>query len=294
MRSADLEKILQGTFHKMARDCYEPATNRCKGSPKPLSSMEALLEGHFHHVPVLLGVTEDDGLGKSELEQILFRDVKSRADLEKLLEEEFGADSQFVLQHYWPSEETSEARAVHICLSLFSNDLWYFAGTYHMAHLMSSKNPVFLYCFAASKRSVHGSDISYWRGASKNKVSRMMSRYLGNFVRTGHPNGLTKLTNPEGHSKEDAATYAGEKENTELPKWKSLSEAPGEWMFLDTEPAMKKIDEPAVEWYDFLLCKYFSKRILQKDQYEGKDECDPSEQGTCKRVCTGEKRLKTS
>ncbi|CAK9104936.1 Carboxylesterase 4A, partial [Durusdinium trenchii] len=109
----------------------------CKvNAVKPMSSMEALMGGHFHRVPVLLGVTEHDGLGKCELEQTFLHDVRSRADFKELLQEEFGDKAEEVFSHYWSSlPDLSEAHAVHKSLSLLSNDLWYFAGTYCMAEM---------------------------------------------------------------------------------------------------------------------------------------------------------------
>lgn len=188
MHSVPVEQIIRHSISESANDCYEPAIDR-RASIKPMSSMEALLAGNFHQVPVLLGVTENDGLGKSELEQTIFcqSEVRSRADLEELFRRDFGENAATVLSHYWPKGVESEARAVHQALSLFSNDLWYFAGTHLMAKLISSSSPVFLYCFAGAKRSMHGSDMASWRGASKSKLSQIMSRYLGNFARYGNP-----------------------------------------------------------------------------------------------------------
>ena len=187
MRVVPVEQIVQHTVSESANDCYEPAIDR-RGFVKPMSSMEALVSGKFHKVPVLLGVTENDGLGKSELEQTIFRssDVRTRAELEKLLQLEFGENAQHVLEHYWQKDVESDAKAVHKSLSLLSNDLWYFAGTYHMAQLISCSSPVFLYCFAGAKRSMHGSDMASWRGNAKSNLSQIMSQYLGNFARYGN------------------------------------------------------------------------------------------------------------
>ena len=172
------EEILQKTFCEAAADCYEPAINRARNAVKPMSSMEALMGGHFHRVPVLLGVTEHDGLGKCELEQTFLHDVRSRADFKELLQEEFGDKAEEVFSHYWSSlPDLSEAHAVHKSLSLLSNDLWYFAGTYCMAEMtaLHGRNDVFLYCFAGSKRSSHGSDIRFWRGTGGSGSKRLSS-----------------------------------------------------------------------------------------------------------------------
>eukprot|EP00434_Breviolum_minutum_P011365 symbB.v1.2.010030.t1/scaffold650.1/size176305/9 len=82
MRVVPVEQIVQHTVSESANDCYEPAIDR-RGFVKPMSSMEALVSGKFHKVPVLLGVTENDGLGKSELEQTIFRSSDAQVDVSK-------------------------------------------------------------------------------------------------------------------------------------------------------------------------------------------------------------------
>ena len=273
MRVVPVEQIVQHTVSESANDCYEPAIDR-RGFVKPMSSMEALVSGKFHKVPVLLGVTENDGLGKSELEQTIFRDsdVRTRTELEKLLQLEFGEHAQHVLEHYWQKDVESDARAVHKSLSLLSNDLWYFAGTYHMAQLISCSSPVFLYCFAGAKRSMHGSDMASWRGNAKSKLSQTMSQYLGNFARYGNPNGGKSVAVASGEGA------------PELPVWKSMSEAPSEWMFLNTEPAMREMNPDDLLWYKFLASEYFSKRILEKVKAFDAQSNGP-EENACKRIC---------
>ena len=53
--------------------------------------------------------------------------------------------------------------------------------------------------------------------------------------------------------------------SADLPQWKSMSEAPDEWMFLNSEAAMKEIDAATLRWYNFLAAEYFSK----EDSAEG-------------------------
>lgn len=40
-------------------------------SLKPVSSIEAFERGEYHRVPLMIGATEDDGLGKGELELVM-------------------------------------------------------------------------------------------------------------------------------------------------------------------------------------------------------------------------------
>ena len=67
MRALPAQALVAKTFASAANDCYEPAIDRRSSSVKPWSSVEALREGRFQKVPVLLGVTDHDGLGKVRL-----------------------------------------------------------------------------------------------------------------------------------------------------------------------------------------------------------------------------------
>lgn len=68
------------TFDEAANDCYEsvvdPRGARWGGAMaclKPMSSLEALQTGAFHRVPVMIGATEQDGLGESVRYSLLGR-----------------------------------------------------------------------------------------------------------------------------------------------------------------------------------------------------------------------------
>ncbi|CAJ1443726.1 unnamed protein product, partial [Effrenium voratum] len=256
LRRLEAAALVARSFAPEAADCYEPAVDARSTSDlpvrpvKPKTSVQALAAGEFVEVPLLLGVTAQDGLGKSELEQVIFREVRTRTDLDQLLQREFGHRASEVLLHYWP-EEDAEPQAVHKVLSKLSDDLWYFAGTHLMAELVSktSKCPVFVYCFAGTKRSVHGSDATFWRGAkatkaAKSKLSQIMSCYLGNFARSGDPN------------------------RGELPEWKAVEGDCEQWMHLGAHPGMQPI--PDLSWYRFLAEEYFFKRVCEESESECK------------------------
>ncbi|CAE7770229.1 fumD [Symbiodinium pilosum] len=185
MRALPAAALVAKTFVAAAHDCYEPAIDRRDPelSVKPWSSLEALHQGRFNKVPVLIGVTDHDGLGKVELEQTLFQDARTREELEALLNREFPEASARVISRFWPSE-AAEAKAVHQTLSRLSNDLWYFAGSYYMSQLLAEETPVFSYSFGGLKHSVHGSDAMYWRGSPKGTLPALMSTYLANFAPT--------------------------------------------------------------------------------------------------------------
>ena len=62
-------------------------------SPKPLPSAQALATGRaLETVPVMLGLTSADGLGKVELEWTMFEEVHSLEEYSSLLGAHFGAD----------------------------------------------------------------------------------------------------------------------------------------------------------------------------------------------------------
>ena len=202
------------SFSVKASDCYEPAL----GPLKPRSSLEALPDVR---VPVLLGVTKQDGLGASELEQLFFCKKPSTKEELKSFLQRFQLD---VFDHYW-SEGLSEPLAAHQALSGLSNDLWYFAGTYRMAQLLSNTKS-FLYCFAGAKNSTHGSDTAFWRGQKRSQLSQQMASYLVNFACSGDPN------------------------SPGLPVWRAFAE--GEWMCLEQPPSMRQLPETDRKWFDFL------------------------------------------
>lgn len=261
MRRLPAATVARYCTDKAANDCYEPAIDdrwgkRCDDwlqnpAAKPHSSIEALRAGHYHRVPVLLGVTEHDGLGKEELEQTLFEAIQDRSGLLALLEREFGPDGAkkaLALYERGLSKQVTsvegEAAWVGRFLGEFSNDLWYFAGTQHMADLLAaSGTPAFLYRFAALKRrSLHGYDSTFWRGSADCPVASLMATYLANFARCGDPNG------------------------PDLPRWDAHMQGSGRSMVLSTTSTMESVDDYERERIAFITRDYFSKRLVSELQ----------------------------
>ena len=180
-------------------------------------------------MPVLLGFTKEDGLGKTELEQLFFGEIpSSKEQLKSFLRRFFHPK---VFDHYW-LQEASEPLAVHRALSRLSNDLWYFAGSYRMAQLLSNTK-CFLYCFAGAKRSTHGSDTAFWRGQKRSALSNCMASYLVNFCKKGDPNGDT------------------------LPNWQAFNGS--ECMYLEQPLELRELPERDRKWFDFLSTSYFER-----------------------------------
>ena len=114
-----------------AIEMYESATDSTRRNAlKPDGSLVALESGRFHRVPLLLGYTEDDGLGATELEQIHFDEdtIKDGPALHALLWREFGERAADASRHFCDVGEAREASRLYgrvsTCLGNFSKDIW--------------------------------------------------------------------------------------------------------------------------------------------------------------------------
>ena len=118
LRKLPVETILEHSWDEAATDCYE-STIDMRGAQwggalaclKPISSLEALETGGFHRVPLMIGATEQDGLGKSELEMTMFEasDATDMAGLKRVMEQAFGEQSEEALARYLPPGLEEEA-----------------------------------------------------------------------------------------------------------------------------------------------------------------------------------------
>lgn len=164
MRAVSVEQLLQQSFCPAATDCYEPAADRrglpagrsTRGSPlcatldtaHPRTSLEAAREGRLARVPVLLGVTVDDGLGQPELEWTYFEDCSTVEEYAALLKRHLGSARRDAALSLF---DASSAREVRARLAELSNHLWYHAGTWLTANLLvrqASGRPVIAPCVA--------------------------------------------------------------------------------------------------------------------------------------------------
>ena len=190
LRKLSVEAILEHSWDEAATDCYEsvidPRGARWGGALsclKPSSALEALETGAFHRVPMLVGSTEQDGLGKADLELTFLEanDVTDRAGLAGLCEKIFQEHAEAALAHYYPADEPDEERAVEQALGLLGGDLWYQGGSWHMANVTAAAAaapPVYLYSFTEKvfagqgrePRSYHGSDLTFWHGTPNTMV----------------------------------------------------------------------------------------------------------------------------
>lgn len=158
-RQVPVEKLIEASWIREATDVYEPCVDPRTHvrAVKPRTSLEALLGGSFHRVPVMIGVTEHDGLGKMELEWTMLEDAVTPDEYRRLLARKFGADRLAdALQHY----PASSAAEVEGALGAISNDLWYHMGSWAMADLLSgapTPQPVYFYTLSEPGRTSHGS-----------------------------------------------------------------------------------------------------------------------------------------
>ena len=175
MRALSAEEIVKQSWTTAAMDCYEPCVDRRPAVgrvAKPMGSLEALRTGAFHRVPVMLGVTEHDGLGKCELEWLMFRDTTSADELDALLNDFLGAMDAADCLGLYPIREANQPRAstpaeVERALDEISNDMWYHASTWVMANelvMAPRPPPVFLYRLTVPGYTGHGEDTPLWNG----------------------------------------------------------------------------------------------------------------------------------
>eukprot|EP00747_Dinoflagellata_sp_TGD_P219603 gnl/TRDRNA2_/TRDRNA2_91702_c0_seq1.p1 gnl/TRDRNA2_/TRDRNA2_91702_c0~~gnl/TRDRNA2_/TRDRNA2_91702_c0_seq1.p1 ORF type:complete len:575 (+),score=56.43 gnl/TRDRNA2_/TRDRNA2_91702_c0_seq1:53-1726(+) len=276
MRALSANVIANGSFRRATADSYLPATDRRNGSSRPLAAMEALQAGKINRVPLMIGSTQQDGLGKMELEHTMFEetDVSNLQQLRSLFKREFDTKDIEAQSHYphhpHPARPVSSDADVERALSDFSKDIWYEGGTWIMADEMARLTkppPVFLYLFTekvsftgGKAKSYHGADQHFWNGRKpilrpnvaaesvshtdpKNtKLGATMMEYLGNFARSGNPNG------------------------PDLPRWDPHVSGGSQCMQLGPALGMMTVSPEARERYGFLAKEYFGKRVLSELQ----------------------------
>jgi len=163
--------------------------------PHPISA--AYAEGHWHHVPVLLGTNADEGT--LFLPQL---PVKGPLAYTALVRTLFGDNASQILQAF-PAERPEQVRSAVADLVSVSA---FIAPTRRTARLLcAGKSPVWLYHFTRvsplaerlQRGATHGADIPYAFGNlpafGYNKVDRAASATMQQawirFARTGDPNG---------------------------------------------------------------------------------------------------------
>lgn len=280
LRKLSVDTILEHGWDEAATDCYEsvidPRGARWGGALsclKPASSLEALETGAFHRVPTMIGSTEQDGLGKMDLELTVLaaNDVTDREGLAALFEKVFREHADAAMAHYYPADEADEEVAVERALGLLGGDLWYQGGSWHMANVTAAAAaapPVYLYSFTEKvfagngrePRSFHGSDLTFWHGSPNaavpghthpdpagTKLGATMMNFLGNFARTGNPNDSTGAEAP-----------------ADLPDWPQHIPRSVELMALgeaDAGPKMAELAPDVADRFALLADQYFSRHV---------------------------------
>ncbi len=233
MRRLPVESLVDASWDEPATDCYEPLADRRPSvrAAKPATSLELLRRGEFARVPLLLGVTDEDGLGKSELELCMFDEVDTVGAYEHVLARHFGDAAAAARSHY-PAASDGDVEAA---LGALSNDIWYDAGTLLMAKLVAGAErppPVFLYRVGQPGFTHHGSDTPLWNGnfdldrrGGRETPGAAAMAYLGNFARTGDPSNGAAPAKGEASPLMPIRSPTG---RIELPPWEPFrpAEAP--------------------------------------------------------------------
>lgn len=211
MRALPQETLVHHSHARAATCCYESAVDRAEGSAKPVSSVEALAAGRISGaVPVMIGVTDADGLGASESEHAGMFDesaVHSAPELAALWGREFGAAAAEAYEvHYPPSFRKLCCLPPRVgpAIAAFAKDCWYDGATAWMAdRLAAAEVSTYVYRFVekvhhgggmtrAPPSSWHGADTFFWNGgtpprssasASETQLGRTMISFLSNFAR---------------------------------------------------------------------------------------------------------------
>ena len=209
IRRVEVSRLIEKSWDPAATDMYEPCVDRRDGLRvvKPLTSLEALTHGKFHRVPVMIGVTEHDGLGRMELEWTMLEECSTPAQYRALLARKFGAARVEAALAQYPASSPQEVDAA---LGAISNDLWYFMGSWQMADLLSQSQrarDVYFYRLTEPGRTNHGGDTPMWNAAKwpqdkpLSVAANTAMAFLCNFAQSGDPNG-PGLPRWEAHTKE--------------------------------------------------------------------------------------------
>jgi para-nitrobenzyl esterase len=162
--------------------------------------------GAFHHVPILLGATRDEGWGFVDRS---FPTGLSAAQYQATVELEFGRDAPAVLARYRPQDFATPKDA----LAQLTGDVEYVCEATRVAEFVArTQTPVYLFSFEyvvdglASNRVNHGFDTNFVFGndfgAPDNRVlnaadlalSRSMGAYWSRFAAYGDPNRTSDNT----------------------------------------------------------------------------------------------------
>ena len=186
MSAEDVLKKIQGRFAPIV-DGYV--------LPEPVADIFA--KGNQNHVPLLTGWNADEAF---------VTNFKNAADFKKQAQEQYGADAETFLK-YFPAGNDEEAKDSQIEVS---RDMIFALSGYKWAGIQSKdvKGTVYVYNFnrrvpaegnMVQFRAFHTAEVPYVMGDLKflnrplqpadHALSKLMSDYWVNFIKTGNPNG---------------------------------------------------------------------------------------------------------
>ncbi|NCD70817.1 carboxylesterase/lipase family protein [Mucilaginibacter agri] len=209
MNSLQVLEKLKGNFTPIA-DGYDVL-------PEPVYQIFA--ENKQNNVPLITGWNADEGM--------VFA-AKNKEDYIKQIRTEYGADANDVLKYY-PASTDAEAADSQVQLS---RDLSFALSGYQWAKLQSSRKnkPVYVYNFTrrppatadfVKYKSFHTAEVPYALDdlkflnrpleATDRQLSKTMSAYWVNFIKTGNPNGAGLPQWPQFNERTNQVIVLGDK-----------------------------------------------------------------------------------
>jgi para-nitrobenzyl esterase len=208
MPAADVMKKITGRFGPVV-----------DGYVLPESVADIFAKNKQNHVAIITGWNADD---------IVIPGAKNAASFKKQLARDYGADSASFLKYFPAGSDEEAARSSHD----LNRDISFGASGYKWAQIQSEygNSPAWVYRFErkvpgegahAKDGAFHTAEVPYALGdlkfvkrplqPSDQELSKLMSAYWVNFIKTGDPNGAGLAPWPRFNSQQDVIMVFNEK-----------------------------------------------------------------------------------
>jgi para-nitrobenzyl esterase len=185
----------------------------------PESVADIFAKNKQNHVAIITGWNADD---------IVIPGAKNAASFKKQLARDYGADSASFLKYFPAGSDEEAARSSHD----LNRDISFGASGYKWAQIQSEygNSPAWVYRFErkvpgegahAKDGAFHTAEVPYALGdlkfvkrplqPSDQELSKLMSAYWVNFIKTGDPNGAGLAPWPRFNSQQDVIMVFNEK-----------------------------------------------------------------------------------